>query len=157
MGANAPPLTWALERWMATRQQEQEQISVHDDRRIMEPFDQISTVPRPRPAITVNKRFDLAVVEKASCGSNDAWVNVDASSVPCQTPRIGCPPDGTRKLKTMRRKTMPDYHRNSQPSKVSIAFFLKRQRGLSSATQMHDKESDDARHASSICFLKYGT
>ena len=119
---------------MATRKQEQ--ISVHDDRRIMEPFDQISTTN------TVDKRFDLAVGEKEICGSNDVWVNVYASSVPCQTPRIGCPSDGTRKLKTMRRKTMPDYHCNSQPGKVSIGFFLKRQQGLSSATRMHAKESE---------------
>ncbi|CAL9071060.1 unnamed protein product, partial [Musa textilis] len=67
----------------------------------MEPFDQISTVPRP--AITVDERFDLAVGEKESCGSNDASVNADASF---RTPRIGCPPNGTRRLKTMRRKTM---------------------------------------------------
>ncbi|CAL9063101.1 unnamed protein product, partial [Musa banksii] len=79
----------------------------------MEPFDQISITN------TVDKRFDLAVREKEICGSNGVWVNVYVSSVPCQTPRIGCPQDGTRKLKTTRRKTMPDYHCNSQPSKVS--------------------------------------
>ncbi|XP_019703582.1 protein IQ-DOMAIN 33 [Elaeis guineensis] len=117
-----PNMGWSwLERWMATRMPEN---SLAEDC-LNKHFDPISTFQR---STIIKKRFDIAIEEKESCGSNDVSVNFDSSTTPSQTPR-----DGNRSVKSrfkatrsvLRRKTVPDYHYMTRSSKASKRDFLK--------------------------------
>lgn len=104
-----------LERWMATRMPEN---SLAEDC-LSKHFDPISTYQR---STIIKKRFDVAVEEKESCGSNDVSVNFDSFTTPSQTSIDGCTPVKSRLKATrsvLRGKTVPDYHYMTRSRKVS--------------------------------------
>lgn len=109
-------LGWSwLERWMATRQQEH-----------ASELSQVSSVQR---RLVIRKRFNGAVEEKESCGSNDVSVNFDASSIASQNPRSGCQPTSRRKSNSKRsasrRKITASNHcAPHSSSKVNVFFLL---------------------------------
>lgn len=105
--------TW-LERWMATRMLENPLV---DDclSKHLEPMS------GERKSMIIRKGFDVAVLEKESCGSNDVSVNFDGFSTLSETPADGYGPVRNR-LKVAedvsRRRSLPDYH-NMTRLKVS--------------------------------------
>nr|CAD1831382.1 unnamed protein product [Ananas comosus var. bracteatus] len=113
-----PNIGWSwLERWMATRPPEsssaEDCLSKH--------FDTISIEKR---SILIKKRFDVAIEERESCGSNDVCVSFDGSSIstPYQTPRGGYRHVKNRLKATRsvsRRKTAFDYRSATRSRKVS--------------------------------------
>lgn len=93
-------------------------------------FDTISIEKR---SILIKKRFDVAIEERESCGSNDVCVSFDGSSIstPYQTPRGGYRHVKNRLKATRsvsRRKTAFDYRSATRSRKVRfnplVAYFL---------------------------------
>ncbi|ONK79070.1 uncharacterized protein A4U43_C01F2590 [Asparagus officinalis] len=109
--------TW-LERWMATRAPEKS--SVVDDcwSKQLEP-----SSANHKLLMLTNKRLDISVEGKESCGSNDVPVNLEGVDA-LHSEAAG---DGSGRVKSRfkaarrvsRRKTMPEYHRSLGSAKAS--------------------------------------